>query len=655
MSFQLPVVVTDDFLNRIKASPISALNELLWNGLDADASIVDISYEATSMGAIEQVIIKDNGHGIDFSTVNQTFGFLGGSKKQQQCKTQTGRAMHGKKGSGRYLALSIGRNITWQSVYRKEDGQNYRFEINCDADNPNIFNISDENPTDAHTGVAVVITCIRESVSNQLNNREKLLLELNKTFAPYLLTFTGIKIVVDGLQLQPEKMIEDNVTIGLMVKNENDDLISGQIKIIRWKNNNVKTFYACSLAGVPYDTISLNVDTGRMPITAYLCSEYIERIYDNNLIMDTGYELLCNGMKGKIKEYYRNWVSCNAIQTVNKLKEEGTYPYKGAPKTELDLAERQVFDICLVNLNEAKPDIFSMPKAAKSLTMGLIKEALHQNPTNLKKVLKEVLNLSERDLGDLVDILEKTTLNSIISTTKMIGDRLKFLNGLEQMIYSKEYSKYVRERSQLHKILLNELWIFGEQYALGVSDQKLYNALKDYAKFLNREELAMDLLPEEVQSMSDIPDICLWQQYSLGRADTVENLVIELKRPSVVISDVEIAQIKRYALTVADNPRFPKEKTNWTFLLVSSDIDKFARFGLREINNIAGVSIDDQNIRVIVKDWGQIISEAHARYKFLEEKLSASVTNNEGIKYLQERYSKLLPNCMLETASALEK
>lgn len=650
MAFQLPVVVTGDFLNRLKSAPITAISELIWNSLDADADNVIVEFERDSLGAIEKITIKDNGHGISADELKITFGHLGGSIKKQKRKTESGRPIHGQKGSGRYLALSLGTSVVWKTVYNNINGRSVYYEIACNSGNPSVLDISDEVTTSEHSGVVVVVTSIRETVSNQLNNGEKLLWELNKIFAPYLLTYSNVAIIVDGIKLQPDKLIEDNCTTCFSVHMDNDNEVFGQITIIKWKEGSTRELYACSHSGVPFDTLNIGVDTGRLSFTSYLRSDHIEYIFANNILFDEAYDLLVHKAKEEIKNYYRRWLARNASNTVNKLKEEGSYPFKDEPKSDLDTAERQVFDICLIKISEAKPDLFTLPKPAKRLTMGLIKEALHQNPTNLRKVLREVLNLTEKDLSDLVEVLEKTTLSSVISMAKMVGDRLKFLNGIEQMIYSLEFSKKVKERSQLHKILLNELWIFGEQYTLGVSDQKLYNVLKDYVKTLGRCDLATDLSDVELNSMEDIPDICLWQQYSLGYPDEHENLVIELKRPSVILGDDELAQIKKYAFVVAENPRFPKEKTKWTFLLLGSEIDKFARYALRKVDKVTGVYIENENVRVLVKDWGEVIHEARARYKYLEERLNSSATNAEGIKYLQDKYNKLLPDVMKEIA-----
>jgi hypothetical protein len=211
----------------------------------------------------------------------------------------------------------------------------------------------------------------------------------------------------------------------------------------------------------------------------------------------------------------------------------------------------------------------------------------------------------------------------------------------------KHYSKRLKERSQLHKILLGELWIFGEQYTYGCDDIRLYNVLEQYVKYLGREELAKDLNPEEIKDLKNIPDIWLWNQYGGRTSGEVENLVIELKRPSVTINLPELNQISEYAYAVSKNPRFPKEKTQWKFILIGSAISEQANFALKKHKGLPGCYIchDDDSLTVWVKDWGQIINEATSRYKYLEQNLQLAVKDNsEGFSYLKRKHNEYLPD-----------
>ncbi len=123
-------------------------------------------------------------------------------------------------------------------------------------------------------------------------------------------------------------------------------------------------------------------------------------------------------------------------------------------------------------------------------------------------------------------------------------------------------------------------------------------------------------------------------------------MVIELKRPAVEISPIEINQIADYAFEVSKNQRFPRDKTKWKFILIGKAISERAAFSLKKYQGENGyyTGTEDDSLTVWVKDWGQIINEAAARHKYLEENLKLAVgDNSEGMRYLQEKYCELLP------------
>jgi len=78
------VTVTD---NSIKSGVTSDANkaicEYIWNGFDAHAHHVSVEYEATSLGAITSLVIRDDGDGIDRATLSDTFGRYQDSVKKK--------------------------------------------------------------------------------------------------------------------------------------------------------------------------------------------------------------------------------------------------------------------------------------------------------------------------------------------------------------------------------------------------------------------------------------------------------------------------------------------------------------------------------------------------------------------------------------------
>ncbi|WP_316444501.1 hypothetical protein, partial [Escherichia coli] len=59
----------------------------------------------------------------------------------------------------------------------------------------------------------------------------------------------------------------------------------------------------------------------------------------------------------------------------------------------------------------------------------------------------------------------------VISVSKIITDRLKFISGLENVFFHPNTRKVFKERSQLHKIMADNTWFFGESFTLSVNDK----------------------------------------------------------------------------------------------------------------------------------------------------------------------------------------
>jgi hypothetical protein len=94
----------------------------------------------------------------------------------------------------------------------------------------------------------------------------------------------------------------------------------------------------------------------------------------------------------------------------------------------------------------------------------ILKEALEDNPAALQRIFQDVLELPKEKQEELAELLDQTSLSAIIESSKLVADRLAFLKGLEELLFNKESKKELDERSQLHKILEEETWIFGKNF-----------------------------------------------------------------------------------------------------------------------------------------------------------------------------------------------
>lgn len=100
--------VGEDLLDRfLKSDPLKAVEELIWNALDAEATEVVVKIEEqTEIQGLSHIQVKDNGHGMQPEKCCEYFGYQGNSWKKARHRSLGGlRPVHGRHGEGRLFAL----------------------------------------------------------------------------------------------------------------------------------------------------------------------------------------------------------------------------------------------------------------------------------------------------------------------------------------------------------------------------------------------------------------------------------------------------------------------------------------------------------------------------------------------------------------------
>ena len=260
------------------------------------------------------------------------------------------------------------------------------------------------------------------------------------------------------------------------------------------------------------------------------------------------------------------------------------------------------------------------------------------------KIFQEVLQLPLELQEDLSDLLDRTILPAIIGASREIVDRLDFIAGLQLLVFNPSSKKQLLERSQLHKILAQRTWLFGEEFHLSLSDQGLTAVLDKHLHLLGRSERSPEPVVREDGS-AGIVDLMLSRLIPQNHGDRREHLVIELKRPNQPITHEVAGQIMSYARAVAKDERFADTKTTWSFWAISNEVDLVVHDQANQVNRPPGLysELHSPEIRVWVKTWGQIIQECEGRHMFVRDRLSYSATEESALVHLQKMHDKYLP------------
>ena len=647
----IPVQVKRDHLEALVASksPLASVAELIWNSFDADASTVAVRFDHNKLDGLECIRVSDDGTGIDYDDANTLFGNLGGSWKSEKRRTRSGRNLHGKSGKGRFRAFALGSLVEWDTRSRRNENV-IDFSVRGSLVNLEAFELTD--PVEARsstTGTEVTITNVHKNFVSLTNSDAPK--QIAKSFAVYLAEYPGLTIDYDGIIVDPLVAQNRRADYDLnVVQVSGGRLVPAELTVIEWNEPQERALHLCDARGISLHEMSPSIQAPGFNFTAYLKSDHIRELDKEGLLvmedMHPDVMALIAAAKGKLKQHFRARQAEEAQTLVQEWKAQNIYPYEGEPTGPLEVAERQVFDVVAVNLNTYLDDFEDTTNTSKRFTFNLVKQALKENPESLQRIFQDVLNLPKERQDDLAELLKKTSLTAVISAAKLVADRLNFLRGIELLLFSKESKSTLLERDQLHKILAQETWIFGENFHLTSNEDTLDEVLAKYLGVLGLRVDEEILAPvEREHGKGGRIDLMLARTVPQPRAEEREHLVVELKRPSKKIDGSVISQIKSYAIAVAQDERFRDTKTRWVFWAISNEMTDEARRDARQRGRPEGIIYDDPELNVTVwaKTWGQIIAECKGRLAFFKKHLDYEADRETAKSYLQKAHEKYLP------------
>lgn len=649
------VEVKRDHLSKLAAGkPESALAEMIWNALDADASEVAVSFREGPLGPIDEIVISDNGTGIPYEKAEALFSSLGGSWKVSKRRTDGGRFLHGRDGKGRFKAFVLGKNVRWRVIYRA-DGQLRTYAIEGKGESLDEFILTEEQPWKGdQPGVEVRIRELNRSF--HLLDKDQALVRLTPVFAPYLSNYASARLTFDGKPVNPAKIIRGRQEYKLQDLVYLDEAYQISLELIEWNQIIDHNLWFCDEIGFPLETYDRQIrGTGDFGFTGYLKSEVFPLLHSHGLLaiseMHRGLSKVCAEAISLIKQYFTGRTLESNKDQLERWKEERVYPYEEGPQSPVEAAERQVFDIIALSINENLPNFESADTKTKTFQFRMLRQAIEKSPAELQLIMQEVIQLPPKKQEQLAELLKDTSLSAIISASKMVSDRLRFLSGLEQLLFDPNFKTHLKERTQLHRILAENSWIFGHSFSLSVDDKSLTEVLRKHS-------LAKGMTPvidepvKRIDGSIGIVDLMLSRSIPRNHSSEREHLIVELKAPRVKVGQAEIEQIKGYAYAVASDERFRGLDTRWNFWVISNDIDQYAEYELSQPNYEDGVihKIERKNLNLTiwVKVWSQLIQDNKHRLQFVQNKLNYNIDSEDAIAYLRKTYTEYTQGVLVD-------
>ncbi len=645
------IQVQDDHLERIAQTrkPILALAELIWNAVDADATQIDVNLIDDDLNGLKAIKVADNGHGIPYTDAEELFARLGGSWKQSRLHSvEEKRILHGKEGRGRFRAFSLGRVVDWDVHAADGSGTLQRYRISMIKDHLRRVEISDATRVTDGFGRGVTVTVSEPEKEFRSLRGDTALDDLSQIFALYLRQYPMVQIFYSGTVIDPRSVEELSIDYDLPeIETTDGRKLSASLEIVEWRINAQRRLFFCDANGFPLDETSPGIHAPGFEFTAYLKSDYFAELLASNVLdlanMDAAVNSCLSAAKGVMREHFRKRAAEKAAGLVEEWRKEQIYPYEGEPANVVEKAEREVFNVLALNVNTYLPEFSTSDEKTKRFQFHLLRQAVEHAPSDLARIVNEVLDLPTEKRQELVELLDRTTLSAIISASRLIADRLEFIRGLETLVFDVKFKDRVRERAQLHRIIAENSWMFGEQYHLSVDDQSLTEVLKKHIEAKGRD-VEIDDPVKRADGSRGIVDLMFSRSIQLAGAEDREHLIVELKRPKIKISSSVAAQIEGYAFAVADDERFRSVPAKWVFWAVSNDLDKVVARKVSQKDRPNGILFQDeeQRITIWVKTWSQLINDCKARLRFFEEKLDYTPDRDSSLEHLNSTYQKYL-------------
>ena len=365
----------DHVASLASASPLAAVEELVWNALDADAREVRVDLVTNALGGIDAIRVTDDGTGIDILRADETFGSLGGSWKRTEGATTVSlhRRLHGRHGRGRFKTFALGSHVEWRTTMRA-GGDLLSYTLSGDATEPGVFHVVPADGTGPATGTEVFVTGVHAN-AEALSDAAAAVQTLAAKFALYLKAYPDVSIYYCGLPVSP-------VIVQRRCTDYAVDLGNGQstkLEVIEWRRRFPGTgrLVFCGRDGFALYDRPAGVRPGwTYSFTAYLVSpRFSELAAENALVMDELHpevRAYLDAARHVLRDHFRARVAEDAEGRVAKWIAEKSYPFAADDASP----ERAAFDAGVTEMRAHLDSFDSLPASERTYLFALLRKAI---------------------------------------------------------------------------------------------------------------------------------------------------------------------------------------------------------------------------------------------------------------------------------------
>lgn len=615
--------------------PTKAVCEYIWNGFDANASRIDISFNKNEMDMIDTLTISDNGNGINFEELKQKFQPYNDSEKfRERQKISHHTLPHGRNGVGRLTFFVFAETAVWQTVYKKDNDTNASYSITMYRQTLNSYDPNNnERPIDTQAPIGTTVTF--NSVTGIYE--DELLQAIKNEFFWFIELYNekNYKIFLNGTELDFKSIIMMEKPVDI---SELELDYQYTIKICQWKESLGKEYskyYFLNSEGneVYKDNTTLNKKSDNFFHSVYIKSDYFDNFLFDEVNVnqasllpsksDAEYKNVIHFVNSILLKERKEYLKKDSTKFINNLIDKKVYPaFKN--QDVIDTYRKQQLDDIVETLYTAEPKIFTgMNTEQQKIFIRLLNMIMDSNEKDsFFNIINEVIELDDSEMKELAEVLQFTTLNHITKTIKLIEDRVKVVQQLKELVFEKRFD--AKEVPHIQHIVENHYWLFGEKFNLVTAAEPDFNQAlmrKIYAETGKIEKVSI-----EHEDVNKEMDIYMLRQNK--EQDYIENIVVELKRPTVPLGEEQLSQVKKYMRVIQSDPRFNSSNSKWTYYLIGNrfngngymqgEINSHQNFGEKSLVH------SDGNQKIYVMTWSEVFEQFTIKHDYLLEKLKLS-------------------------------
>ena len=636
-------LTSEGLKNSLKSYDLkNAIVEYVWNGFDANATRIDIEQELNELGGTTKIKIKDNGCGIDFNQLHKKFGPPYVSEKKNKNNTD-GINIKGMKGVGRYSFYEIASTASWETTFATENGNRTYIIVIKGSDLVNYLP-TELKDTNNNTGTIVNLNM------NSNVNIEEVKDQLKIVFAWYLQLYKDKAIYING-----EKLDCSDILYSESAQTFNYEKYKAEVIVCVWNrklNEEYSKYYFIDGNGnVRHkENTTLNNKGDNFYHSVFIKSNlfnedrfsFTSNLEDGNIVdlktkKSKEFKQLKLDCDKFLVEIRKPFIKSYAKFFIDKLKEKNLYP-KYNKTNVIDRFKEEQLDELIANVYYFVPKVFtSLNKVQQKTLIRLFELILDSGETNnLFKILEDVTELTPEERRDMAELLEKVELKNVVSMLQLVTDRLQAIKDFKELI---KKERNANEVDHIQKFIEKHYWFFGEEYHLATAEEPNFEeALRTFLNYAS--DIYYDKNSVVIEDDDKYKQMDIFAIQSLPCGEIKKCVVVELKRPSVVLSRKELNQLKDYFDVIKKDDRFNAANVDWEFYLVGnkyndeivSEIESAKGHGERSLVHKVN------RCKIYVKTWSEIFTELELNFNYLQEKLkfdyskladNSSLTSNE--------------------------